>query len=107
MALEVGKIAAVLTDDGAATQAMLAAVVANWRSAGAEIAGPIGELHGLPDRTCDAEINRIAGEVALKSPDRDTEKAEMYFQRARRGALAASQVVGTPRSDEHGPALAR
>jgi len=34
------------------------------------------------ERWYEAEINRIAGEIALQSPERDTEKAEMYFQRA-------------------------
>ena len=31
---------------------------------------------------CEAEVNRIAGEVALKSPAPDAEKAEKYFERA-------------------------
>jgi predicted ATPase len=47
-----------------------------WRSA----------LHRRSDdgggKWCDAEVNRIAGEVALKSPERDAAKAEGYFQRA-------------------------
>ncbi len=30
----------------------------------------------------EAEINRIAGEIALKSPNRDAAKAEAYFERA-------------------------
>jgi predicted ATPase/class 3 adenylate cyclase len=30
----------------------------------------------------EAEINRIAGEIALKPPERDTAKAERYFERA-------------------------
>ena len=30
----------------------------------------------------EAEINRIAGEIALKPPERDTAKAESYFERA-------------------------
>ena len=29
-----------------------------------------------------AEINRVAGEIALKSPEHDAAKAEMYFERA-------------------------
>ena len=29
-----------------------------------------------------AEVNRIAGEIALKSPQPDTAKAEAYFDRA-------------------------
>jgi predicted ATPase len=31
---------------------------------------------------CEAEVNRIAGEVALLSPERDATKAETYFERA-------------------------
>ena len=34
------------------------------------------------ERWWEAEVNRIAGEKALKSPKRDTVKAEAYFQRA-------------------------
>ena len=30
----------------------------------------------------EAEVNRIAGEIALKSPERDASKAEAYFERA-------------------------
>jgi nucleoside-triphosphatase THEP1 len=58
MAPQVGKIAAVLADDGTSTQALLAALVADWRDSGARIAGVIGELHGLPDRTCGAGLLR-------------------------------------------------
>jgi predicted ATPase len=31
---------------------------------------------------CEPEVNRIAGEIALKSPERDAAKAEGYFNRA-------------------------
>ena len=34
------------------------------------------------ERWCEAEVNRIAGEIALKSPEPDTAKAEAYFERA-------------------------
>ena len=30
----------------------------------------------------EAEINRIAGEIAIKSPERDDAKAQSYFERA-------------------------
>ena len=30
----------------------------------------------------EAEVNRIAGEIALKSPEHDAAKAEAYFERA-------------------------
>src|SRR5215469_1232680 len=58
MAPGFGKIAAVLADDAAATQALLAGMVTDWRDSGAKIAGVIGELHGLPDRTCGAGFLR-------------------------------------------------
>ena len=31
---------------------------------------------------CEAEIHRMAGEIALKSPEPDAAKAEAYFERA-------------------------
>ena len=31
---------------------------------------------------CEAEVNRMAGEIALKSPEPDAAKAEAYFERA-------------------------
>jgi len=34
------------------------------------------------ERLGEAEVNRTAGEVALKSPQPDTVKAEAYFERA-------------------------
>ena len=34
------------------------------------------------ERWCEAEVYRIAGEIALKSPEHDAAKAEMYFERA-------------------------
>ena len=34
------------------------------------------------ERWCEAEVNRIAGEIALKSPAPDTQKAQAYFERA-------------------------
>ena len=34
------------------------------------------------ERLWEPEVNRIAGEVTLKSPERDTTEAEGYFQRA-------------------------
>ena len=58
MAPEVRAIAAILTDDGVATQDLLAAMVADWRQSGARIGGVLGELHGLPDRTCGAGFLR-------------------------------------------------
>ena len=34
------------------------------------------------ERWAEAEVNRIAGEIALKSPEQDTAKAEAYLGRA-------------------------
>jgi predicted ATPase len=34
------------------------------------------------ERWCEAEVNRIAGEVALKSPELDAAKAQSHFERA-------------------------
>ena len=34
------------------------------------------------ERWCEAEVNRIAGEIALLSPEHDAAKAEAYFDRA-------------------------
>jgi predicted ATPase/class 3 adenylate cyclase len=34
------------------------------------------------ERWCDAEINRVAGEIALKSPEADTAKVEAHFEQA-------------------------
>ena len=34
------------------------------------------------EKWCEAEVHRVAGEVALKSPAPDAEKAEKYFDRA-------------------------
>ena len=60
------------------------------------------------ERWFEAEVNRIAGEIALKSPEPDAAKAEAYFERALAVArAAASKILGTARRDEHGAALAR
>ena len=34
------------------------------------------------ERWCEAEVNRIAGEIALLSPESDVAKAEAHFERA-------------------------
>jgi predicted ATPase len=39
-------------------------------------------LQTTGERWCEAEIKRIAGEIALKSPSRNAAKAEGYFERA-------------------------
>jgi predicted ATPase len=49
-----------------------------WRSIGEAVTA----IETTKERWCEAEANRIAGEIALKSPQRDTTKAEAYFERA-------------------------
>src|ERR1700733_15930237 len=55
-----------------------------------------------------AEVHRIAGEIALMSPEPDAAKGEAYLERAL--AVARKQQarsLGTARSNGHGAALAR
>ena len=46
------------------------------------------------ERWCEAEVNRIAGEIALKSPEPDAAKAEAYFERALAVARSSRQSPG-------------
>ena len=57
---------------------------------------------------CEAEVYRMAGEIALKSPRAGRGESGRVFRACARGrASAASKVLGTARGDEHGAALAR
>jgi len=49
-----------------------------WRSIGEAITA----VKTTKERWCEAEIDRIAGEIALKSPERDAAKAQACFERA-------------------------
>jgi predicted ATPase len=49
-----------------------------WRYIGDVMTG----LETTGERWCEAEINRMAGEIALMSPELDTAKSEAYFERA-------------------------
>jgi predicted ATPase len=42
----------------------------------------IDKIERSKEKWWEGELNRIAGEVALKSPARDTQKAQKYFDRA-------------------------
>jgi predicted ATPase len=42
----------------------------------------IDKVERSKEKWCEAEVHRIAGEIALKSPAPDTERAEKYFDRA-------------------------
>ena len=46
----------------------------------------------------EAEVNRIAGEIALKSPQPDSVKAEAYFERALAVALKQQAKSWEPRA---------
>jgi predicted ATPase len=49
-----------------------------WRSIGDAITA----VEATKESWCEAEIQRTAGEIALKSPEQDAAKAEAYFTRA-------------------------
>jgi predicted ATPase len=49
-----------------------------WRS----INEAVAMIEKTKERWAEAEVDRTAGEIALKSPERDTAKAEAYFDRA-------------------------
>jgi predicted ATPase len=49
----------------------------------------IDKVERSREKWCDAEVHRIAGEIALKSPQPDAAKAEKYFERA--PAIACQQ----------------
>ena len=82
---------------------------ANSMMLGAALAKRLTAIETTKERWFEAEVHRIAGEIALKSlVEPDAAKAEAYFRaRARGRASAASKILGTPRRDEHGAALAR
>jgi predicted ATPase len=58
-------------------------------------ADAIDKVERSKEKWCEAEVNRIAGEVTLKSPAPDTEKAEKYFDRALAVALISKQNPGS------------
>jgi predicted ATPase len=49
-----------------------------WRCIGKAMTA----MQATKERWCEAEANRIAGEIALKSPERDVIKAQAYFEHA-------------------------
>jgi predicted ATPase len=49
-----------------------------WRCVGEAMTA----IETTKETWCEAEVNRIAGEVALVSPERDATKAEAHFERA-------------------------
>jgi predicted ATPase len=71
------------------------------------IAEAMTAVETTKERWCESDIHRIAGEIALMSPDAEGASAEAYFERALSVARAQSNVVRTARDHEHGAALAR
>jgi hypothetical protein len=61
---------------------------ASWDDAITVLQDAIDKVERSKERWCETEVHRIAGEIALKSPAPDTEKAEKYFDRA----LAATEL---------------
>jgi predicted ATPase len=98
----------VLTGKAADAVHMIASGITAWRSTGATVAVPwflshltrayaeigqfddarrcIGEamtmIETSEERWCEAEVNRVAGELAMMPPESDAAKAEGYFERA-------------------------
>jgi class 3 adenylate cyclase/predicted ATPase len=95
-----------LTGENAEAVEMVTSGIALWRSAGATIFTPeqefmlaiahadsgqfddawrcIGKamtaMQSSKERWCEAEAHRVAGEIVLKSPERDVARAQAYFQ---------------------------
>jgi predicted ATPase len=98
----------VLTLTGQAAKAveMVSNGIALWRSAGSTIFTPehefmlaiahansgqfdearrcicrsVAAMQATGERWCEAEASRVAGEIALKSPERDVQRAQAYFE---------------------------
>jgi len=68
-----------------AAHAELGQLDAAWRCIGEAVTA----METTKERWFEAEVNRVAGEIALKSPEPDAAKAEAYFERA--VALARKQ----------------
>jgi predicted ATPase len=79
----------------------------NLEDAWSFIGEAIEVLEQSQERWCEAEVYRMAGEIALMAPEPDTAKAEPYFERAL--AIARSQQAKSweiASGDKHGAALA-
>ena len=75
-----------------------------WRCIGEAMTA----METTKERWCEAEVNRIAGEIALQVAGAGCGESGSVFRACARGrASAAGKVLGTARRDEHGAALAR
>ena len=70
--------AAVLIKFGKGPTCSLANSINRWRC----IREATTAIETTKERWFEAEVNRVAGEIALKSPQPDAAKAEGYFERA-------------------------
>ncbi len=62
--------------------ALANAEIGQFNQAWANIREAMTAVETTKESWCDAEINRIAGEILLLSPEPDAAKAETYFARA-------------------------
>ena len=65
----------------------------------------IDKVERSKERWCEAEVHRIAGQIALGSPQRDAAKAQTYFERAlaiarKRNANLFEVLIGQIRQDD-------
>ena len=42
----------------------------------------LATMEATKEKWCEADVNRVAGEIALRAPERDVVKAQAYFERA-------------------------
>ena len=67
-----------------------------WRCIGEAIS----TIEATKERWFEAEVNRVAGEIALKSPEPDAAKARAISSARSRRSPTAGEVLGTPRRHE-------
>jgi predicted ATPase len=56
--------------------------IGQFGDASRAIAEAITTVETTKEKCCEAEVHRVAGEIALRSPEPDAVKAEAYFERA-------------------------
>jgi predicted ATPase len=58
------------------------AELGQFDNAGVCVCEALTAIEATKEKWCEADVHRIAGEIALMSPERDAAKAEAYFERA-------------------------
>ena len=81
--------------------------IGHFEEASRFVTEALSAIETTKERWFEAEVDRIAGEIALKSAEPDAAKAEAYFDPALAVARSAGKVLGASRRNEHGAALAR